>query len=34
MQSSRDKIEFLLDVCSGAMNIHILTVMLFILSLI
>lgn len=34
MQSSRDKIEFLLDVCIAAMNIHILTLMLFILSLI
>lgn len=34
MQSSKDKIELLLDVCNGAVNIYIHVVVLFILSLI
>lgn len=29
MQSSKDKLEFLLDVCSGTMNIYIYTVNAF-----
>jgi len=34
MQSNKDKIKFLLDVCSGMVNIYVHTTKLFVLSLI